>query len=187
VYARLRNSFNTPLFVATGFGLGSLVQWLFLLSWNVGPAIISMGVVGAIGGSFLAYRSAPRRSVIPGAVSYSLGLLSGGAVSVVTLMNFLDTKSDPSLPFHYFYPLFIFGFGIAGATSAALIRPRLIPVTTSAVCFLIGGSAGGAAVGVLFGTPLSRPNIAGMGLLITDIVIGAVSGRALEFSDASIQ
>ena len=54
------------------------------------------------------------------------------------------------------------------------MRPRLIPVATSTVCFLIGGGVGGAAVGVLFGSPMARHNIVAIGLLITDVVIGAI-------------
>lgn len=173
-----RISINTPLFVGIGFGIGGLLQCLFLPLLNASLSIVSMGVVGAIGGAFLASRSTPRRSEIRTAVSYGLGLLLGGSISVASLMFFLEAGTDPSLPFLYFYFLFILGFCIAGATSAALINPRLIPVVASTICFLVGSGVGGAAIGVLFGSPMSRLGIAGTGLLITEVVSGAISGRA---------
>ena len=181
-----RISINTPLFVGIGFGIGGIVQCLLFLFLNASLYIITMGVVGAIGGAFLAYRSTPRRSAILAALSYGLGLLLGGSISVVSLTLFLEKGTDPALPFLYFYFLFILGFCIAGATSAALIRPRLVPVATSTICFLVGSGVGGAAIGVLFGSPMSRACIAGTGLLITEVVSGAISGRALELSEATI-
>jgi hypothetical protein len=184
IYVQMINRLNPPLFVGIGFGIGGILQWLFLRPWSEGLATTSMVVVGAIGGAFLASRSIPRRSAIIGAASYSVGFLLGGPISVATLMNFLG-PADPSIPFSWFYPLFTLGFGIAGASSAGLMRPRLITVTTSTVCFLIGGGVGGAVVGLMFGSPMAREDIAGIGLLITYAVIGAICGRALELSEAT--
>lgn len=181
-----RVSINTPLFVGIGFGIGGLVQCLCILFLTASTSIISLGVVGAIGGAFLACRSTPRRSAILAAVSYGLGLLLGGSISVASLMVFLDTGRDPSLPFPAFCFLFILGYCIAGATSAALIRPRLIPVAKSTICFLIGSGVGCAAIGALFGSPMNRLYITGIGLLITEVVSGVISGRAMEFSEATI-
>src|SRR5690349_11256981 len=104
-YVQMSNRLNPPLVVGIGFGIGGILQGLFLFPWSVGLAITGLGVVGAIGGAILASRSIPRRSALLGAASYSLGFLFGGPIPVAALMNFLETESDPSIPFSWFYPL----------------------------------------------------------------------------------
>ena len=178
-----RASIPTPVLVGIGFGIGGTIQCLFLLPWRIGPSVIGMGVVGAIGGAFLAYGSTPRRSLLRGAISYSLGFMLGGFVSLGSLIGYLE--GEISLPFHDFYLLFILGFCIAGATGAALAGPPL-PVRMSAICFLVGGAVGGAAIAILSGSPMERRYIAAIGLLISEVVGGVASARALEFSDSSI-
>jgi hypothetical protein len=168
---------STPLFVAIGFSVGGAVHFLFLRSWDLASAILGAGASGAIGGAFLAHRSHPQRSAILVATAYGLGFALGGSISVTILWLQLE---NPSLPFIYFYPLFILGFCSAGATSAALIRPRLIAVRNSTISFLVGSAVGGIVLAVLLGSPMDRPHIAAMGLLISYAVGGAVSGMVLE-------
>jgi len=179
----LNKNSNPSLYVAMGFGIGGVAHCLFLLPWKLVPSIMGMGIAGTIGGAILAHRSIRRRSATLIAIGYGLGFLIGGFISVSMLGLLLETRGDSSFSFFYFYPWYMFGFCIAGATGAAFTRPRLISVANSTICFLVGSAIGGIVVGVLLGSPIEKPYIAAIGLFITYLVGGALTGAVSEFSD----
>ncbi len=179
---------NPSFYVAMGFGVGGGAHCLFLLAWSLVPAVLGMGIAGAIGGAALAYRSNRRRSLTVPAIGYGFGFLVGGFFSVSMLAILLETYNDSvSFSFFEFYLLYVLGFCIAGAIGAAFTRPPLVSVANSTICFLVGSAVGGIAVGVLLGSPVGKPYIAAIGLFITYLVGGALTGAVLEFSDEEIQ
>lgn len=175
---------NPSLSVAIGFGLGGAVNCLFLfLSWDLTTAWIGAGIAGAIGGAFLAHSRNSRRSAMLAAVRYFLGFLIGGVISGTVLVVLLEMGHDTTFSFFEFYFCFVLGFSIAGAVSAAFTRSQPISVGNSTICFLVGSAVGGVAVGVLFNSPMGKPYIAAIGLLVTYVVGGALSGAVSEYSD----
>ncbi|HXU07467.1 MAG TPA: hypothetical protein VN743_00620 [Blastocatellia bacterium] len=174
---------STGLFVAFGFSLGGALHSLFIRSGNSALEFLGIGAAGAVGGAFLALRSKPRRSVFLAAIAYGLGFQLGGWISMMALWY---QVGNPSLPFFDFYFIFILGFGSAGAISAALIRPRLMAVRNSAICFLVGSAVGGIIVAILSGSPVAKLKIAAIALTISYGVGGAVSGMILDSNEGEI-